>query len=574
MIPAVRAPGQPAPEHRGPAHLAGPIERSTGEGGDARALLLVLDAAGYGDGLGGLHVAHAAPPRLQRAREARVNVARTAWYTDRLPAGWWRACAAFDEVWVPSRTARGAFAAGGVPADRLRIVPSAVDTDVFTPDGDPLALEARRGFTFLSVVDWTWRKGWDVLVEAYLAEFSPDDDVGLVLKVAPTAGVALETVAAQLQSRIEAAQRDGGETADISIVWEEMPERGLAALYRAADCFVLPSRGDGYARALLEAQACGVAAIATEAGSAGEAQPPQSPFRLAARDAEVAPAAAFELPALTGQRWAEPDPVALRRLMRSAVSDPAGVSQRGAEAAAWVQAHHGVPAVAEALRDVPASPRLPSRSAHPLVHVVMPLGELVGEAGLGDLRGAVESIARQTHRDLRLTIVGGEDLAPDVGALAQEYGAEFVAHPAGATARWRAVIERWQAVESGYVAYLCHGDRWAEDKLGEQVAFIVGHRLIGAYCRAVRIDAEGAESSEDLAPGMDCLPGATDPGPPLARGLLVRRDVILGSGLVQDRAGADAEFEALLVRRALESGTLAKCLSTTFFWRERAAGQL
>ncbi len=86
MIPAVRAPGQPVPEDRGPAHLAGPIERSTGEGGDARALLLVLDAAGYGDGRGGLHVDHAAPPRLQRAREARVNVARTAWYTDRLPA--------------------------------------------------------------------------------------------------------------------------------------------------------------------------------------------------------------------------------------------------------------------------------------------------------------------------------------------------------------------------------------------------------------------------------------------------------------------------------------------------------
>ncbi len=237
---------------------------------------------------------------------------------------------------MPSLAARAALEAGGVDAGRLRVVPSAIDTSVFTPAGEAIALEASRGFTFLSVFDWTLRKGWDILVDAYLAEFTAADDVVLVLKVTPTSAVSLERVAEQLQARIEAAHGDGGESAEVAIVWEEMPESGLAALYRAADCFVLPTRGEGYGRALLEAQACGVAVIATAAGAAGESQPADSPLRLRAGAAEVTAGAAFELPALTAQRWADPDPAALRSLMRGAFEDPGRTSRLGADAASWV----------------------------------------------------------------------------------------------------------------------------------------------------------------------------------------------------------------------------------------------
>lgn len=38
-------------------------------------------------------------------------------------------------------------------------------------------------FRFLSIFKWEARKGWDVLLQAYLAEFTPDEDVELVIKV-------------------------------------------------------------------------------------------------------------------------------------------------------------------------------------------------------------------------------------------------------------------------------------------------------------------------------------------------------------------------------------------------------
>ncbi len=216
-------------------------------------------------------------------------------------------------------------------------------------------------------------------------------------------------------------------------------------------------------------------------------------------------------------------------------------------------------------------PRLPPRSAHPMVHVVIPASGDTG--GYARLQGALESIARQTYRDVRLTIIAGEDVSAQVRALAGEYAAELVVYgigpaTAGASA-WKAVTEQWRSVQSGFVAYRCQEDLWAHDKLEEQVLFIAQHRLDGAYCTSVAIDAEGARSSGDLAPGGTGLTnGEADPGPWTVRGLLVRRDGILDSGLLSEEARWGAEFEPLFFRYALKVGSVAKCLSTTFFWRE------
>ena len=63
-------------------------------------------------------------------------------------------------------------------------MPQPLDTRLFDPAHmTPLPLPFKAGFVFLSVFKWEARKGWDVLLDAYLAEFSARDDVLLVLRV-------------------------------------------------------------------------------------------------------------------------------------------------------------------------------------------------------------------------------------------------------------------------------------------------------------------------------------------------------------------------------------------------------
>jgi len=94
-----------------------------------------------------------------------------------------------DEIWVPSSFLVEVFASGGVPREKLVVVPIPIDTQFYSPlpflpsssstaslpsQLRPLSLPNRGGFNFLSVFKWEQRKGWDVLLDAYLAEFKPE----------------------------------------------------------------------------------------------------------------------------------------------------------------------------------------------------------------------------------------------------------------------------------------------------------------------------------------------------------------------------------------------------------------
>ena len=89
-----------------------------------------------------------------------------------------------DELWVPSEFVRAMYVSAGMPAERVAVVPNGVDLDAFTPRRAVAATlaEPTDDLRFLFVGGAIWRKGIDVLLNAFAEAFAGRDDVTLVVK--------------------------------------------------------------------------------------------------------------------------------------------------------------------------------------------------------------------------------------------------------------------------------------------------------------------------------------------------------------------------------------------------------
>jgi glycosyltransferase involved in cell wall biosynthesis len=247
---------------------------------------------------------------------ARCRVGRTMFETDRLPVGWLEACRTMDEVWVPSQFNREVFAAEGLDEHKLQVVPAGVDTQLFRPDVEPLRIPHTRGFNFLSIFEWIQRKGPELLLRAYVTEFKADEDVALILKTFSRGDGRTEI----LPGLVHFVEREAGlplqKAPAIILLPGFMRNEDLPRLYRAADAFVLPSRGEGYGRPYMEALASECPVIATRWSGQLDFLHDQNSYLIDCKVVPVPPNVDVELYA--GHCWAEPDLDHLRHLMRYA----------------------------------------------------------------------------------------------------------------------------------------------------------------------------------------------------------------------------------------------------------------
>lgn len=270
----------------------------------------------------------AAPANMLTIPRAPLSIARTMFETDRLPAEWVENLNEISEIWVPSEFNKQTFAASGVDESKIFVIPGTLDEQKYSrAQITPYPLNDARSFVFLSVFDWSLRKGWDILLRAYVETFKHSDDVSLLLKL-----TRINEPAAIIQKEIENFTSSLGfsRPPHIMIMDSRMTEDDLIRLYAAVDAFVLPSRGEGWGRPFMEAMAMELPTIGTNWSGNLAFMNKDNSYLI---DVESLETVHSSMPShFHGHLWARPSVEHLKQILKEVVENPEQAREKGRRA--------------------------------------------------------------------------------------------------------------------------------------------------------------------------------------------------------------------------------------------------
>lgn len=227
-----------------------------------------------------------------------LNVCFLHWEYLQVPREWVEDLnARFDLVVAPSHQARAVYRRSGLRIPTV-VCPVAVDHAEFNPQAGAWPAPTNKTFRFVHLGGAHQRRGTDILLRAYCAEFSAADDVALIVKA-----FHYEHHKPWLRELLLMAERPGGP--EICYLHDTLAS--VAGVFTAADVGVYPLRAECLGLPVLECIACGRPVIVTENTGLNEF--------CSEQNASFVPA--VECP--NGDRTGvEPDVRQLRKLLRDA----------------------------------------------------------------------------------------------------------------------------------------------------------------------------------------------------------------------------------------------------------------
>ena len=257
-----------------------------------------------------------------------------------IPREWVDSANLMDEIWVASSFNQIGFIESGVQRPVL-VMPDGIDPQIFHPRAPAFPL--KDVFVFLSLFEWSERKAPEILLRAFNRAFRHNEEVILFCKI-----LAPPWASFDIPSAVEGLglSRAGGRI--IIDLGTYLPAHELGSLYRSADCFVLPTRGEGWGLPIYEAMACGLPVIVTDWSAPAEHISDEIAYPL--RIKGVVPALGGRYP-YSGYQWADPDEGHLRDLMRHVYEHRDEARAKGRKASEFVMSTLTWRHAAERVRD-------------------------------------------------------------------------------------------------------------------------------------------------------------------------------------------------------------------------------
>jgi len=274
---------------------------------------------------------------LQNLQSKKRRIGYTMLETDGVPATWIQYInTGLTELWVPSTFNQQTFSKSGVKVP-IRVIPLGIDTDKFNPLVQPIIPKGNK-YTFLCICEWGERKNVHLLMRAFQAEFNKKEPVQILLKISsfdPSVNVEKEIGQYDLRN--------------VMLLSREFDTHQIASLYRSADCFVLPSSGEGWGLPYMEAMACGLATIGTNWSANLDFMNNDNSYLI---DVERIVPAMARCSLYAGFNWALPNVSHLRKLMRQVYEDRDESQRKGMIASKYVTANFNLTKIGEIAKKV------------------------------------------------------------------------------------------------------------------------------------------------------------------------------------------------------------------------------
>lgn len=226
----------------------------------------------------------------------------------------------YPQIWVEemNKSLHGVFAISNFVKDVLKksgvkipifVTPNGIDDAMRVNPSAYFPLQTKKKFKFLHISSARKRKGIDVLIKAYFAEFTKNDDVCLVIKSFPGPDNMVNDVISEFQNE---------NSPEIEhIISPDLTDQDMVNLIHTCDCGVYPSRAEGFGLPIAESMFHSRPVIATNYSGYLDFANESNTYLI---DYKLVNTVDSEMVNL-GAKWAEPDLTHLAETMRHVFSN-------------------------------------------------------------------------------------------------------------------------------------------------------------------------------------------------------------------------------------------------------------
>ena len=226
-----------------------------------------------------IQIRHTYPPIWRWPSQKKTKIVYIQpWEYSKIPFEWQYKFEQFADFLVtPSNWTINNFLNAGLSPSKSVVIPNGYDPLIF--DGSKRVdkiYSAQNKFTFVYVGNAQYRKGLDILLNAWKEATSKDDNVKLIIKDSPQIYGETDLLARIIQLEYKS------QCAEIEYIDNILSQEEMAQLYINHDILIHPYRGEGFGMHVQEAMACGCIPMVTAGGPTDEIVNDQNSVRISA----------------------------------------------------------------------------------------------------------------------------------------------------------------------------------------------------------------------------------------------------------------------------------------------------